>query len=177
MFKFKILFLILIFSVANMHALAQDSGHNHEGHLSRLLSYYMSVRSALAHDDFKTARTDMSHLKEEVTKNKEMINHKDHTHRHTKHHSTMISTVEQALQAENLEELRMAFKEVSTHLKMALQNTEYDGETLYLQFCPMAANGKGAYWLSYHKRVANPYMGKSMQSCGVIKGKLQSDGE
>lgn len=40
------------------------------------------------------------------------------------------------------------------------------GETVYLQRCPMANNGKGANWLSKEKAIKNPYYGKAMLSCG-----------
>lgn len=38
----------------------------------------------------------------------------------------------------------------------------------YVQFCPMAANGKGAYWLSDKKAVRNPYYGAKMLTCGKV---------
>jgi hypothetical protein len=40
---------------------------------------------------------------------------------------------------------------------------------LYYQFCPMANDGKGAYWLSENEKIVNPYMGKKMPSCGSTK--------
>jgi hypothetical protein len=38
----------------------------------------------------------------------------------------------------------------------------------YVQFCPMAADGKGAYWLSDKKAVRNPYYGAKMLTCGKV---------
>lgn len=38
----------------------------------------------------------------------------------------------------------------------------------YVQFCPMAADGKGASWLSDKKEVANPYYGSKMLKCGKV---------
>lgn len=38
----------------------------------------------------------------------------------------------------------------------------------YVQFCPMAAEGKGAYWLSDKKAVRNPYYGAKMLTCGKV---------
>ena len=31
--------------------------------------------------------------------------------------------------------------------------------TLYYQFCPMANDGQGAYWVSEREKISNPYMG------------------
>ena len=42
-------------------------------------------------------------------------------------------------------------------------------ETIYYQFCPMARNGAGAYWLSAVKEIKNPYYGEAMLTCGENK--------
>ena len=42
----------------------------------------------------------------------------------------------------------------------------------YVQFCPMAANGKGASWLSDKKEVRNPYYGDKMLKCGSVKEEI-----
>lgn len=42
-------------------------------------------------------------------------------------------------------------------------------QILYVDYCPMANNNKGAYWLSQLKEIQNPYMGQKMPNCGEIK--------
>ena len=42
-------------------------------------------------------------------------------------------------------------------------------QKLYLDFCPMADNNKGAVWISETKEITNPYFGKDMATCGSIK--------
>ena len=46
------------------------------------------------------------------------------------------------------------------------------GKTVYYQFCPMAINNKGAYWLSELKSIRNPYFGEQMMNCGETKETL-----
>ena len=41
-------------------------------------------------------------------------------------------------------------------------------EELFVQFCPMANKGKGAYWLSQEEQIKNPYYGAMMLRCGEI---------
>ena len=43
------------------------------------------------------------------------------------------------------------------------------GQVLYKDFCPMYNNKKGAFWISETKEIKNPYLGKSMLTCGTIK--------
>ena len=42
----------------------------------------------------------------------------------------------------------------------------------YVQFCPMAADGKGASWLSDKREVRNPYYGDKMLKCGSVKEEI-----
>ena len=43
---------------------------------------------------------------------------------------------------------------------------------LFAIFCPMAFEGKGAYWISDSKTVQNPYFGSKMPACGEVKEEL-----
>lgn len=40
---------------------------------------------------------------------------------------------------------------------------------LYQTFCPMYNNKKGAIWLSETKKIANPYFGSEMMTCGTVQ--------
>lgn len=42
-------------------------------------------------------------------------------------------------------------------------------QTLYVDFCPMANNQKGAYWLSETKEIRNPFMSADMRTCGEVR--------
>lgn len=44
---------------------------------------------------------------------------------------------------------------------------EFDrDDVLFVQFCPMANEGKGAFWLSQDEEINNPYYGAMMLRCG-----------
>lgn len=40
---------------------------------------------------------------------------------------------------------------------------------LYLQYCPMANDNKGAYWISRDSSIRNPYYGDAMLTCGEVR--------
>ena len=42
-------------------------------------------------------------------------------------------------------------------------------QKLYVNFCPMANNNKGAYWLSNSEEIKNPFFGEAMLTCGEVK--------
>mgnify|MGYP001430865426 CR=1 FL=1 len=64
------------------------------------------------------------------------------------------------------------FKHLSAHMISSVQLFGVN-ENVYIQFCPMADNDKGAYWISLEKEVRNPYYGEAMKTCGEVKATLQ----
>jgi len=66
---------------------------------------------------------------------------------------------------------REHFETLSTDITdlIALLGTE---KTLYQDFCPMANNNKGAYWISEVKDIKNPYFGDKMMKCGSVKKQI-----
>ena len=63
---------------------------------------------------------------------------------------------------------RNHFKNLSLRLINAVETFGVN-EKVYLQFCPMANNDKGGYWLSKEDQVLNPYFGDAMLKCGEVK--------
>jgi Cu(I)/Ag(I) efflux system membrane fusion protein len=45
-------------------------------------------------------------------------------------------------------------------------------QKLYVNFCPMANNNKGAYWLSNSKEIRNPFFGEAMLTCGEVRSTI-----
>jgi Cu(I)/Ag(I) efflux system membrane fusion protein len=68
----------------------------------------------------------------------------------------------------NIKSQRDHFKHLSSHLINAVQLFGVN-EKVYVEFCPMAANNNGAYWLSKEESVINPYFGEAMLTCGEVK--------
>ena len=71
-----------------------------------------------------------------------------------------------------LEMKRSHFSLVSDNLSDAIERFgihSNSAETVYLEFCPMAFDNKGAFWLSDTKVIKNPYFGDKMPTCGEVK--------
>ena len=69
--------------------------------------------------------------------------------------SGTISGSAQALVKETtLDAKRKEFEMISDALWSLTRTVKYDGEKVYYQYCPMAFNNKGAYWLS--NQASNP---------------------
>jgi Cu(I)/Ag(I) efflux system membrane fusion protein len=72
-----------------------------------------------------------------------------------------------------MENKRAAFEMVSDMLYDLVKTTGLKGKTIYRQYCPMAFNDRGAYWISRSTRRQNPYFGKDMLSCVQVTDSLK----
>lgn len=77
--------------------------------------------------------------------------------------ATKIST------ANDLKTQRLHFTALSSDIVALMKHTDLNSGALYVQYCPMANEGGGGYWLAAEKEVRNPYYGDEMLNCGEVK--------
>jgi hypothetical protein len=85
---------------------------------------------------------------------------------------SISAEAETVVSTKNLEEKRKAFQNISDNLFNLVRTVKYDREKVYQQFCPMAFNDAGAFWLSKTSDIKNPYFGPKMLTCGEVKDSL-----
>lgn len=78
-----------------------------------------------------------------------------------------------AVKDETCEKKRIHFETVSNAMYNMLKAVELKNAGVYRQYCPMAFNDKGAYWLSNETEIKNPYFGKKMLECGEVTDSLK----
>ncbi len=61
------------------------------------------------------------------------------------------------------------FDSLSVALYEYLQRQSGNHRTLYKQYCPMAFDNRGAFWLSSSEEIKNPYFGDKMLHCGQVE--------
>jgi hypothetical protein len=69
----------------------------------------------------------------------------------------------------DLAKQRSTFTNLSNELIAQFSKTSLLKGTFYMQFCPMANEGNGGYWLAAEQEVRNPYYGDEMLNCGEVK--------
>jgi Cu(I)/Ag(I) efflux system membrane fusion protein len=77
--------------------------------------------------------------------------------------------IKQIASAGVLEGQRKAFSVFNNQFYKTIKTFGLMGKTVYYQFCPMAFDNAGAYWLSETEAIRNPYFGDSMLTCGETK--------
>ena len=130
------------------------------------LTAYYSVKDALVATDAAKAKTSATALVSALSKvNAAKLSATDKKALVTaKTKATAISkSADVDVQREQFEELSLSM--------IALAKATKPAKT-FVQFCPMAANGQGASWLSDKKEVRNPYYGDKMLKCGSVKEEI-----
>jgi len=135
-----------------------------------IIDAYIEIKNGLVADDNKATANGGTALVVAFTKF-DMSKLTDETHKEymeimesAKEHAEHIVKSDIAHQREHFEVLSTDVNDLIT-----LLGTE---KTLYHDFCPMANNNKGAYWLSEVEDIKNPYFGAKMMTCGSIKKQI-----
>lgn len=75
--------------------------------------------------------------------------------------------------ASSLEHQRLAFDPLTTEMVALIKGGKLSAGEVYIEYCPMANNNQGGYWLSNEKVIKNPYFGDKMLKCGSVKETIQ----
>ena len=73
----------------------------------------------------------------------------------------------------DLDVQRKEFSTLSNEITALVKSSNLSMGSIYLEYCPMANNNQGAYWLSNEKQIKNPYFGDAMLKCGSVKETIQ----
>lgn len=137
--------------------------------LKAVFYQYIQLKDALVEDDSKKVQAESKRLLTQLLNvdMEQLIDQDAHSHwmNLEKEMKTSITSISKTRQ---IKTQRKYFKILSSYLSIAIEVFGIN-EKVYHQFCPMADNNKGAYWLSKEKKVINPYFGEAMLTCGEVK--------
>ncbi|MGH1384028.1 efflux RND transporter periplasmic adaptor subunit [Kordia sp.] len=137
--------------------------------LNSIYNEYINLKDALVKEDSKSISTSTSTLLNNLTKVDMKLLSDNKAHNHWMSLEKEIkSSVTSISETSDIKAQRDHFKHLSSHLINAVQLFGVN-EKVYLEFCPMADNNKGAFWLSKEEKVINPYFGDAMLTCGEVK--------
>ena len=140
--------------------------------LNVIFDRYIDLKNALADSDNAEAGEASARLRRSLSDadmkilSGEVHNRWMELRRNISKHSEAISS------SSAIEAQRSAFASLSDQLYTAVKTFGLMEKTAYYQFCPMAFNNKGAYWLSEQEEIRNPYFGESMLTCGETRETL-----
>ncbi len=182
--------LTITFGIFSISLMAQDHDHSkmdmdydmpktvsHEvdvkfqEQLNAVFQASLRLNTSFMTEDLVEVKDAASNVKGKIKK-VDMMLLKGQAHMDWKNYlKAMNGGLDQIASASDIAGQRSAFSEYNTGLYQSIKAFGIGGEAFY-QFCPMANNNSGAYWLSDSKEIRNPYMGEKMPACGAVKETL-----
>lgn len=155
------------------HHEGEDHAHDHDGEahlhegghdnaeplpaevMGQLTTQYLAVKDALVAGDATAATKAAQALTVENTTGSAALDH-------------LLVHWKAMAESTDIESQRLAFEDVSEHMYLIAKANPGES-TLYKQYCPMAFDNTGAYWLAAEEEVLNPYFGDAMLRCGTVQ--------
>jgi len=131
---------------------------------------FNNPKNQLLYTDYlaiKSAMVNTNSIKTEVAAKKLVLDfNTSESHKIVKQIASLISSTT------NIKKQREFFVGLTEETTKILK-TDIKSGKIHQQFCPMAFEGKGGYWLSDSKEIRNPYFGDSMLACGEVTDVLK----
>ena len=135
-----------------------------------VISAYIVLKNLFIEEDLNKINKAISNMKDKVNKvsGDLMKNEGAKTwNQHAKLYNRILDEMEYI---DALEDKRSYFSHISEIVYCTIKSFGFtNNQKLYATYCPMAFDGKGAYWVSETKEIENPYFGSKMLKCGEIE--------
>ena len=172
----RTLFFIVAFIATSMQGVfaqgKKDSTLNKDP-LKNVLAAYIELKNALAGDDeANVSKSGKALFKaiDDVSTDKLTTTQRNVW---TKYYEKLSYDARHIKESTDIEHQREHFVSLSKNMYAVIKAFNTNATSIYYQFCPMANDGKGAYWLSQSSKITNPYLGMKMPGCGSIKDTIK----
>lgn len=129
-----------------------------------IITDYLALKDALVQTDQMAATTAASSLLSKLPAENASV-------------SDMRKSAKKIASSTDIETQRTHFENLSAQVYSMVLSTGANESSLYVQYCPMAFDNKGASWLSAEKQVNNPYFGDVMLHCGKVESTIDAGAE
>jgi len=137
--------------------------------VTHLLMSYFDLKNALVESDFSSARQSAEKVSPALASaDMGLLNGAAHEAWMARER-TLRSAITGLSGATDIEGQRRYFAPLSDAMIEVAEVFGFAFESIYLHYCPMALDDKGAYWLSSAEEISNPYFGDSMLRCGEVR--------
>ncbi len=144
-----------------------------QNQLKEVFDGYILLKDALVNDDPEDAQTAAKKIGQNLAKVDMKLLSSNEAHNHWMTIQKELKSSASAIEKNSdIAVQRGHFKHLSAHMISSVRLFGIN-QTVYSEFCPMADNNKGAYWLSLEKEIRNPYYGEAMLTCGEVKETLE----
>lgn len=122
---------------------------------AQVYNHYIKLKDLLVVSDSATAKTAASELSVALSK--------------LSGSESIVVLAEKIANSSDLSKQRINFTALSNDMITLFKQSEIASGSIFVQYCPMANEGAGGYWLSSQEEIMNPYYGDDMLHCGEVK--------
>ncbi len=134
---------------------------------NRLLTSYMELKDALVNSDQAKVRE----YSEKALK--DLITLKNKSGKESQpFYESLQKNLDGMIKSPDLKTQRDTFVILSEQMITVALEIKEKAQDLFVQYCPMANQDRGAQWLSWEREIRNPYYGDAMLTCGEVRRKL-----
>lgn len=141
--------------------------------LQEVFEQYLTLVDALIESNAEKASSSATNIKTTLDKVDMSLLKGDAHMKWMEHLGVIDKSLKGIKGAKDIEVQRTAFSLLSDAIYQSIKHFGITGLNAFYQFCPMANDGKGAFWLSRSEEILNPYYGESMISCGETREELK----
>ncbi|HXH99356.1 MAG TPA: DUF3347 domain-containing protein [Sphingobacteriaceae bacterium] len=125
--------------------------------IKSIYTHYIHLKDALVKSDEKTAQSAASELQSALTNAGK----------------TNGAVLAGKISAKaDIKVQRAEFNMLTSEIEGMISSGAISAGKIYKQYCPMAYEGNGAYWLASEPEIRNPYYGDEMLECGEVKKEI-----
>lgn len=139
-----------------------------ENELDPIFDAYFELKNALVADDLKLAFDKSQKLLLAIEEVDETVFSPQNIEEWRPYSEAMLKILSGLKKKDDLANIRAIFMSVSHEIILFVKAIGGINELIYVDYCPMANDNKGAEWISKEKEIQNPYFGESMLRCGDI---------
>ena len=144
-----------------------------QNQLASVFTSYVELKDAFVSSDASKVKTEAKETNESLTKvDMKLVSGAAHND-WMNYLTPLQKSLKEIQESSDIEAQRKAFSTLSDNLYKSVKAFGLGGKEAYYEFCPMAFNNEGAYWLSEQAQIKNPYFGDKMLTCGEVKEKLK----
>jgi len=127
-----------------------------DGMTGKVFHNYLEIKMSLVNSDHETVQNTANNLADSFGEERAELKH----------------LAQQMASAEDIETQRAFFYEFTQNIEPLIVEGLAEGK-IYKQYCPMAFDNKGAFWLADVEEIRNPYFGERMLTCGEVQEVIQ----
>ena len=142
--------------------------------LTDFVYQYLELNKSLVQSDFKLTQSNTKKLETSLNKIDMKLLDEEAHNAWMEQFSNLKKHIGLMHIAKDIEKQRERFSDLSNQMIEIAETFGLKIETVYVAYCPMALEDKGAFWLSEKEEINNPYFGDKMLRCGEVKKKIRT---